>query len=164
VSNLVAGLWFSGRKRPTPDAPASADVRKPDAAAAEPPLVLVVDDYADTRLMYVENLRAAGFRVAEAGDGEEAVAMAVDLAPAAIVMDLSMPRLDGWDATRQIRAQAALRNVYIVALSAMKGMTSRAMAFDAGCDDFVEKPLDPMGLVAIVRARLRPDSGNDGHA
>ena len=118
------------------------------------PLVLVVDDYADTRLLYVENLREAGFRVIEAENGNEAFIKAVDFLPDAVVMDLSMPHVDGWEATRLMRGHPQLRSVYILALSALEGDQSRSMAFDAGCDDFAAKPLLPASLAEILRTRL----------
>ena len=125
-------------------------------------LVLVVDDYEDTRLLYVEHLQEAGFRVAVAGDGQEAVAMALSLRPDAIIMDLSMPRLDGWDATRRIRADRGMASTYVIALSAMDGEISREMAFDAGCDDFIAKPFLATALVEVLRLHFRGDSPADG--
>lgn len=128
------------------------------AAGLRDRLVLVVDDYEDTRLLYVEHLEEAGFRVATAGDGYEAVALALSLRPDAIVMDLSMPRLDGWDATRRIRADAGMASTYIVALSAMDGEISRGMAFDAGCNDFIAKPFLAPALVEVLRLHFRGDA------
>lgn len=132
-----------------------------EAAALRDKLVLVVDDYEDTRLLYVEHLQDAGFRVAVAGDGQEAVAMALSLRPDAIVMDLSMPRLDGWDATRKIRADSGMASTYIIALSALDGEISRGMAFDAGCNDFVAKPFLASALVEVIRLHFRGDSQAD---
>ncbi len=120
-------------------------------------LVLLAEDYDDTRALYADHLRAAGFRVVEAADGEEAVALAISQKPDAIVMDLSMPRVDGWDATRRIRADAELAHTYIVALSALDGEISRSMAFDAGCNDFIAKPFLPAALVAVLTVHFRAD-------
>jgi CheY-like chemotaxis protein len=136
----------------------------PKAPAAEKRerLVLLVDDYEDTRLLYMEHLEEAGFRVVTAADGEEAVAIALSLRPDAIVMDLSMPKLDGWDATRRIRSDAAMAETYIVALSAMDGEISREMAFDAGCNDFIAKPFLAPALVEVLRIHFQGDRGSNG--
>lgn len=124
------------------------------AAPLSRKLVLVVDDYEDARALYAANLEEAGFNVVEASDGAEAVHVATSQPVDAIIMDLSMPRVDGWDATRQIRAAIGERPVYIIALSALDGDASRALAFDAGCDDFIAKPFLPAGLVAVLRAHF----------
>jgi len=145
-------LWFGARDGE--DGSRGSDGAASLGAARSEPLILIVDDDEDTRLLYVEDLRAAGFRVVEASNGEEAFAKAVELVPDAIVMDLSMPNVDGWEATRRVRSHPLLRNVYIVALSALEGDQSRAMAFDAGCDDFVAKPLLPAALAEILRGRI----------
>ena len=120
--------------------------------------MLIVDDYEDTRLLYVQELQEAGFRVVEATDGEEAVRMALTLRPQAIIMDLSMPKLDGWDATRAIRTDSAMKDAYIVALSAMDGEISREMAFDAGCNDFIAKPFLAAALVQVLVLHFRGDT------
>lgn len=117
--------------------------------------MLLAEDYDDTRLLYARHLEGAGFRVAEASNGEEAVALALALRPEAIVMDLSMPKLDGWDATRRIRAVPGMEEVYIVAVSAMDGATSRSMAFDAGCNDFIAKPFLATTLVQVLTLHFR---------
>lgn len=122
-------------------------------------LVLIVDDYEDTRALYVEHLQEAGFRVIEATNGEEAAHLALTLRPDAILMDLSMPKLDGWDATRRIRADATMKGTYIIALSAMDGEISRGMAFDAGCNDFIAKPFLADALVQVLTAHFRGDPG-----
>lgn len=149
-------LWFGGRDDDDDSHESTEAV--PTRTGHAQPLVMVVDDYEDTRLLYVENLREAGFRVIEASNGDEAFAKAVELVPEAIIMDLSMPDVDGWEATRRVRSHPLLRDVYIMALSALEGEQSRAMAFDAGCDDFVAKPLLPAALAAILQRRLEPGS------
>lgn len=139
---------------PTPAPEAAAPGRE---RGLEQRLVLIVDDYEDTRALYVEHLQEAGFRVVEATDGEQAVRMALSLRPEAIIMDLSMPKLDGWDATRQIRSDPAMKDTYIVALSAMDGEISREMAFDAGCNDFIAKPFLAAALVQVLVLHFRDD-------
>ena len=125
-------------------------------------LVLIADDYPDTRALYVEQLEEAGFRVVEATDGEEAVALALSLRPDAIIMDLSMPKLDGWDATRRIRSDPGMAGTYIIALSAMDGEISREMAFDAGCNDFIAKPFLATALVEVLKLHFRGDLERSG--
>jgi CheY-like chemotaxis protein len=148
-------LWLSSAKgeRQRQRAVATAPLA-PDARGAGR-LVLIAEDYADTRALYAEHITEAGFRVVEACDGAEAVALATSLKPDAIVMDLSMPRLDGWDATRQIRAVSGMEDTYIVVLSALNSDISRGMAFDAGCNDFIAKPFLPAALVAVLTVHFR---------
>ena len=81
------------------------------------PLILVVDDYQDAREMYAEYLQYSGFRVAEAKNGNEAVAQARSLKPDLILMDLSLPGMDGWEATRVLKADEETRHIPIVALT-----------------------------------------------
>jgi CheY-like chemotaxis protein len=121
----------------------------------EEPLVLVVEDYDDVRELYVRSLEEAGFRVLSATNGDEALSVAKERQPAAIVMDLQMPVKDGWDAIREIRALGLGPRPYILAVTAHIGDGTRAQAYDAGADDFVAKPLDPSVLCTIVRASLR---------
>lgn len=114
------------------------------------PLVLVVDDYHDAREMYAEFLRFSGFRVAEASNGKEALEQAFNLLPDIVLMDLSLPVLDGWEATRRLKADPRTRKIPVVALSghALPGHAEGAR--DAGCDAFVSKPCLPDALVREV--------------
>ena len=120
----------------------------------EAPLILVVDDYQDAREMYAEYLQFSGFRVAEARNGNEAVAQAFSLRPDLILMDLSLPGMDGWEATRQLKADDRTRNIPVVALTghALAGASEGAKR--AGCDSFVTKPCLPDDLVVEVRRML----------
>jgi CheY-like chemotaxis protein len=124
------------------------------ASGSPDPLILVVDDFEDTRVLYAEALVEAGFRVDQAATGREAIESARSQPPDAILMDLHMPNVDGWDATRAIRATNGARP-YIVAVSAHFSESSKQEAFDAGCDDFVAKPVLPDLMVTIVRGALR---------
>jgi two-component system cell cycle response regulator DivK len=150
----------SSRSRP-PKTSAPAAGSRSSVPLAER-VVLIVDDYEDTRMLYVEHLQDAGFRVIEAGDGEEAVALALSHRPDAIIMDLSMPKLDGWDATRKIRSDPHMAETYIIALSAMDGEISRSMAFDAGCNDFIAKPFLATALVQVLQIHFRGDDAPAG--
>ncbi len=81
------------------------------------PLILIVDDYQDAREMYAEYLKASGFRVAEARTGFEAVAKARELKPDVVLMDLSLPGIDGWEATRQLKADQSTMHIPVVAIT-----------------------------------------------
>jgi CheY-like chemotaxis protein len=118
------------------------------------PLVLLVDDYEDARDMYTEFLQFSGFRVAEARNGFEAVTRATELLPDIILMDLSLPGMDGWEAARRLKGDAKTRNIPIVALTghALAGYSEGAKK--AGCDAFVTKPCLPDALVDEVRRVL----------
>ena len=118
------------------------------------PLILVVDDYEDAREMYAEYLRFCGFRVAEARNGNEALDQAFTLMPDLILMDLSLPGMDGWEATRQLKADERTRQIPVVALTghALAGASEGAKR--AGCDSFVTKPCLPDDLVVEVRRML----------
>ena len=118
------------------------------------PLILVVDDYDDAREMYAEYLQFCGFRVAEARNGNEALDQAFTLKPDLILMDLSLPGMDGWEATRQLKADERTRHIPVVALTghALAGASEGAKR--AGCDSFVTKPCLPDDLVVEVRRML----------
>ena len=118
------------------------------------PLILVVDDYQDAREMYAEYLQFSGFRVAEARNGNEAVEQAFALKPDLILMDLSLPGMDGWEATRQLKSDERTRQIPVVALTghALAGASEGAKR--AGCDSFVTKPCLPDDLVVEVRRML----------
>jgi two-component system, cell cycle response regulator DivK len=118
------------------------------------PLVLVVDDFEDSRFMYAEYLEATGFRVATAGDGEEALEKARALRPDAIVMDLSLPVLDGWEATRILKSDLATSSICIIALTGHGEPAFVKRARDAGCDHFALKPCSPPDLAAMLRGCL----------
>jgi CheY-like chemotaxis protein len=118
------------------------------------PLILVVDDYQDAREMYAEYLQFSGFRVAEARNGNEAVEQAFALRPALVLMDLSLPGMDGWEATRVLKADPRTRHIPVVALTGHALAGSSEGARRAGCDAFVTKPCLPDDLVVEVRRML----------
>jgi CheY-like chemotaxis protein len=118
------------------------------------PLILVVDDYQDAREMYAEYLQYSGFRVAEARNGNEAVTQARSLKPDLILMDLSLPGMDGWEATRVLKADDETRHIPIVALTGHALAGASEGARKAGCDSFVTKPCLPDDLVVEVRRML----------
>jgi len=118
------------------------------------PLVLVVDDFQDNREMYAEYLAFTGFRVIQAANGKEALDQAFANRPDIIIMDLSLPVMDGWEATRRLKADQRTNAIPVVALTghAMQGHSKGAM--EAGCDSFVAKPCLPDQLVAEIRKML----------
>ena len=120
----------------------------------EQPLVLVVDDFQDNREMYAEYLVFSGFRVIQAANGKEALDQAFANRPDIIIMDLSLPVMDGWEATRRLKADGRTHEIPVVALTghAMQGHSKGAI--DAGCDSFVAKPCLPDQLVAEIRKML----------
>lgn len=135
---------------------------------AQAPLVLVVEDYQDAREMYGAYLSFSGYRVAEATNGVEAIDKAIELMPDIILMDLALPRMDGWEATRRLKLDERTRHIPIVALTghALAGHAEGARL--AGCDAFVTKPCLPDALVAEIqrmlaaRAAPEPPSGKKG--
>jgi CheY-like chemotaxis protein len=124
------------------------------------PRVLLVDDYPDAREMYSEYLEFSGFDVVEAGNGMEALQRAVDTAPDIILMDLSLPVMDGWEATRRLKADQRTRRIPVVALTghALAGISEGAK--QAGCDAFVTKPCLPEDLVREIRKILDAPSSS----
>jgi len=125
------------------------------------PRVLLVDDYPDAREMYTEYLEFSGFEVVEAGNGMEALQRAIDASPDIILMDLSLPVMDGWEATRRLKADHRTASIPVVALTghALAGISEGAKK--AGCDAFVTKPCLPEDLVREIRKILdRPPSSS----
>lgn len=121
---------------------------------AKKPLVLVVDDFADNREMYSEYLTYSGYDVIEAKNGKEALEAAQARAPDIIIMDLSLPVMDGWEATRRLKADDRTRRIPVVALTghALAGHSQGAR--EAGCDSFLAKPCLPDQLVAEIKRML----------
>ena len=117
-------------------------------------LFLVVEDFEDSRFMMRRLLEMAGYRVVEASDGEEAVKLALQERPELILMDLSLPKLDGLAATRRIRSQRGFGRVPIVAVSAHDSPESRSEALAAGCNEYVTKPIDFDELKSLVNRFL----------
>ena len=106
------------------------------------PLVLVADDHEDTRLLFRTVLEIRGYCVIEAADGVETVRSAESARPDLILMDGSLPRMSGLDATRQIRGSADVSNVPIVFISGHAGRAFVALAREAGCDEYLVKPFE----------------------
>jgi two-component system cell cycle response regulator DivK len=118
------------------------------------PLVLVVEDYEDARELYAEYLAFAGFRVEQASDGAEALDKAARFVPDLILMDLSMPGMDGWEATRRLKRDTKTMHIPIIALTGHVLAGHAESAKSAGCDSFLAKPCLPDAMVAEVRRML----------
>ncbi|HEY7059176.1 MAG TPA: response regulator [Vicinamibacterales bacterium] len=125
------------------------------------PVILLVEDYADAREMYRDYLEYSGFEVHTAGDGHEAIVMAHRHHPDLILMDLSLPGLDGWEATRRLKANADTAHITIVALSAHALSAEGDRARLAGCDGFIAKPCLPPDLIEQMAPYLRVEPTGD---
>ena len=112
--------------------------------------VLVADDNADNRAVYVMLLEHFGYRVVQAADGAEAVAVAQAERPDLILMDLQMPRVTGFQATERLKADPKMSHVPILAVTALAMDGDRQMAFAVGCDGYFAKPVEPRRLAAEV--------------
>jgi CheY-like chemotaxis protein len=128
------------------------------------PTVLVVDDNADTRAVVRWMLERWGYRVVEAADGAEAFEATVASRPDLVLMDLSMPGVDGYDAIRSIRAREEFASLPIIAVTAFDRADARDGAALAGCDHFLSKPIDYYRLQALAErltksARAGGDTG-----
>ena len=114
----------------------------------ERPLVLLVEDQTDLRQLYAQQLICHGFDVIEAENGDAAIVRTSEHAPDVVLMDLSLPVVDGWEATRRLKGDTRTAHIPIVALTAHDGSGELQRATLAGCDWFVPKPCPPEALVA----------------
>jgi CheY-like chemotaxis protein len=119
--------------------------------SGQPPLVLIVDDVDHGREICAEYLEFRGFRVATAADGLEALDKAFELLPDLILMDLSLPGIDGWEATRRLKQDERTHDIPVIALTAHALASAHDRAKEAGCDSVVTKPCLPKDLEAEVR-------------
>lgn len=118
------------------------------------PLVLLAEDFEDARELYRDYLEFSGFAVHTATNGREAIDQAIAIQPDLILMDASMPVLDGWQATRELKSNPATQHIPVLALTAHAFDDARQQAEAVGCDGFVTKPCLPDDLVSRVRATL----------
>jgi two-component system cell cycle response regulator DivK len=116
--------------------------------------ILYIEDNDDNIYMLSARLKRKGYEVIVATDGEQGVALARSEAPALILMDLSLPVLDGWEATRRLKSSAETRNIPVIALSSHAMTGDREAALAAGCDDFDTKPVDFTRLIGKIEALL----------
>ena len=136
--------------------PRTADTPDPDAA----PLVLIAEDNDDNRLIASAILRHHGFRVMEAVSGADAIRMAHSARPQLILMDVGLPDVDGWTATRTLKADASTRHIVVIAFTAHALPGDREMAREVGCDGYLAKPVELSQLVREVRAALAPQGSS----
>jgi len=120
------------------------------------PRILIVDDEPDLLSVLRFGLEAEGFEVLEAADGERGLDLARTERPDLLVLDLMLPRMDGYKVCRALKFDERYRRLPIFILSARSGDTDRRLAMDLGADDFVTKPYEVKDLVARIRARLQP--------
>jgi two-component system cell cycle response regulator DivK len=116
--------------------------------------ILVVEDTEDNRQILRDLLGMAGYDMVEAHDGAQGVAMAAEHKPDLILMDIQMPVLDGYEATRRIKADPALAAIPIVAVTSYALSGDEQKARDAGCNDYIAKPYSPRQMLAKVREIL----------
>jgi CheY-like chemotaxis protein len=121
--------------------------------------VLLVEDNEDNLVVYRTILEHVGFRVLEARDGEEGVNRARQEAPDLILMDISIPKIDGWEATRRLKGDEGTRAIPIIALTAHALEEDRQKAIHAGCDGYLAKPVEPRRVVQEVERFLGPAQG-----
>ncbi len=118
------------------------------------PLILLVEDYADAREMYRAYLSFAGFRVETAANGVEAIEKARTVIPNLILMDLSLPVLDGWQATERLKADERTSHIPVIALTAHTLAADADRARRAGCEGFIQKPCLPEEILVEVSRHL----------
>ena len=118
------------------------------------PLILIADDDPDILALVSFRLERAGYEVVQARNGEEAVQLALARRPDLAVIDVMMPRIDGYEATRQLRRQEETSRMPIILLTARVQEEDIARGFDAGADDYVRKPFSPQELGSRVQAAL----------
>jgi DNA-binding response OmpR family regulator len=118
------------------------------------PLILIADDDPDILTLVSFRLERAGYSVVQARNGEEAVQLALEHEPDLAILDVMMPRVDGYEATRQLREHETTRLTPVILLTARVQESDIARGFDAGADDYVRKPFSPQELGARVQAVL----------
>ncbi|HEX8210625.1 MAG TPA: response regulator [Longimicrobium sp.] len=126
--------------------------------------ILLVEDNEMNRDMLSRRLERKGYQVVVAVDGQEGVDKAATVLPDLVLMDMSLPVLDGWEATRRLKAGPATGHIPVIALTAHAMAGDRAHAIDAGCDDYDTKPIDLPRLLTKMEALLARDDGGTAPA
>ena len=116
--------------------------------------MLIVEDEVDLRQLYAQELAMSGFEVRQAGNGADAIESVSERQPDVVLMDLSLPVVDGWEATRRLKADDRTAHIPVVALTAHDGAGELQRATSAGCDWFVPKPCPPHALIVEVKRIL----------
>ncbi len=122
--------------------------------------ILVVEDNELNRDMLTRRLARRGFETLVAADGRQGIAVARTQHPDLILMDMSLPELDGWEATRQIKSDPETRNIPVIALTAHAMTGDRERALEAGCDDYDTKPVEFAGLLEKIERLLKKETGD----
>ena len=117
--------------------------------------ILVVEDQEDNRQIIRDLVTSVGYEMIEAVDGEQGVALAAQHKPDLILMDIQLPVLDGYEATRRIKAQPELKAIPVIAVTSYALSGDDQKAFAAGCDGYVTKPFSPRQLLAKIREHLK---------
>ncbi len=120
--------------------------------------ILLVEDNETNRDMLLRRLQRKGYEVVIAVDGEEAIAIARSEHPELILMDISLPVMDGWEATRQLKASSETQNIPIIALTAHAMPGDREKSLEAGCDNYDTKPVDLKRLLGKMEALLEKEA------
>ena len=120
-----------------------------------PESILVVDDDPDIARFVEVNLRSAGYEVSVAGDGEEALERAGEIRPDLVLLDVMMPRLDGFEVAQRLRKNPQTANTSIIMLTAKALSSDKVTGLQSGADDYIIKPFDPIELLARVKGTLR---------
>ena len=118
--------------------------------------ILLVEDNVDNRSIYRVILEHAGYEVLEALDGEAGVEMARELMPDLILMDISIPKIDGWEATQILKADELTKHIPILALTAHALPRDRERAMEVGCDGYLSKPISPREVLLQIEKFLQP--------
>jgi CheY-like chemotaxis protein len=159
MRDVMAQMGFAGRDpERRPGRSSLPPRRRINTGPILRPRVLIVDDHRETREMYAWCMRAAGWAVEEAADGEVTLSLAAAFKPDVIVIDLHLPLVDGLEATRRLRQDPNTEAITIVVCTGMEPVESELLARTAGCDEFVSKPCSPEDLRALLE-NLVPANG-----
>ena len=120
--------------------------------------VLVVEDDEDARLLLVDLLKRAGLAPIEAGDGEEALALFRDMKPDLVILDVMLPKLDGWEVLKRIKSGPISRKIPVIMLTARDRDSEKAQGYTFGADFYLTKPYNVQNLLSIVERSLTPDN------
>ena len=154
--NPLATTALPGARTRAENAPPNSIASSDEQAAENRSVILVVDDSADNVALMSLDLQQLGYRVVTATNGEEAVSIASSILPNLILMDISMPRLDGLGATRRIREIEALRDVPIIAVTAFDTDGFKRAAYDVGVSGYLTKPIDFDRMHQLIARQLVP--------
>ncbi|MEW6674414.1 MAG: response regulator [Nitrospirota bacterium] len=121
----------------------------------DPKKILIVDDNRDSRELIVKILKGRGYQIIEAIDGEEALEKAVTERPALILMDISIPKIDGYEVTRRLKSKEEFKDILVVALTAHAMRGDREKALEAGCEGYISKPINVRELPELIKSYLK---------